>query len=77
MLKKTPHELITGMTPSINIDLIPDHIPAAQEQLQTLQKTQIELQGCLNHLQKVKNDKTPPQLAIGQWVWLEGHNLHI
>jgi transposase InsO family protein len=28
-LKKTPHKLIIGMTPSVNIDWIPDHIPAA------------------------------------------------
>jgi hypothetical protein len=30
-LKATLHELIMGMKPSVNIDLIPDHIPAAQE----------------------------------------------
>jgi hypothetical protein len=77
MLKKTPHELITGMTPSINIGLIPDHIPATQEQLQTLQKTRIELQEHLDHLQKAKEDKRPPQLTIGQRVWLEGRNLHV
>jgi hypothetical protein len=58
------------MRPSVNIDLIPDHVPAAQERLQTLQKTRVELQ-------KVKDDKRPPQLAIGQRVWLEGRNLHI
>jgi hypothetical protein len=77
MLKQTPHELITGMTPSVNIDLIPDHVPAAQERLQTLQKTRMELQKCLDHLQKVKDNKSPPQLTVGQRVWLEGHNLHI
>jgi integrase-like protein/reverse transcriptase-like protein len=76
-LKQTPHKLITGMTPSVNIDLIPDHVPAAQERLQTLQKTQKELQEHLNHLQKVKDDKKPPQLTVGQRVWLEGRNLHI
>jgi hypothetical protein len=76
-LKQTPHELITGMTPSVNIDLIPDHVPAAQERLQTLQKTRMELQERLDHLQKVKDNKSPPQLTVGQRVWLEGHNLHI
>jgi p58 integrase-like protein len=25
----------------------------------------------------VKDDKSPPQLTVGQRVWLEGHNLHI
>jgi hypothetical protein len=65
------------MTPSVNIDLIPDHVPAAQERLQTLQKTRVELQKRLDHLQKVKDDKTPPQLTIGQRVWLEGRNLHV
>jgi hypothetical protein len=43
----------------------------------TLQETQAELQKQLNHLQMVKDDKTPPQLAIGQRVWLEGCNLHV
>jgi hypothetical protein len=76
-LKKTPHELITGMTPSVNINLIPNHIPAAQERLQTLQETWAELQKCLNRLQEAEDDKRPPQLTVGQRVWLEGHNLHI
>jgi integrase-like protein/chromodomain-containing protein len=76
-LKQTPHELITGMTPSVNIDLIPDHIPAAQERLQTLQRTRAELQERLDRLQKVKDNKSPPQLTVGQRVWLEGCNLHI
>jgi integrase-like protein/chromodomain-containing protein/p58 integrase-like protein len=76
-LKQTPHELITGMTPSVNIDLIPDHVPATQERLQILQKTRTELQERLDHLQKVKDSKSPPQLTIGQRVWLEGRNLHI
>jgi hypothetical protein len=76
-LKKTPHELITGITPSVNIDLIPDHVPATQEQLQTLQKVRAELQEHLDHLQKAKDDKRPPQLTVGQRVWLEGRNLHV
>jgi chromodomain-containing protein len=76
-LKQTPYELITGMMPSVNIDLIPDHIPATQERLQTLQKTRTELQERLDHLQKVKDNKSPPQLTVGQRVWLEGRNLHI
>jgi hypothetical protein len=76
-LKKTPHELITGMTPSVNIDLIPDHVPAAQEWLQTLQETRVDLQKHLDHLQKAKDDKKPPQLTMGQRVWLEGRNLHV
>jgi hypothetical protein len=65
------------MTPSVNINLIPDHVPAAQEQLQTLRETQVELQKHLDYLQKAKDDKRPPQLMIGQRVWLEGCNLHV
>jgi reverse transcriptase-like protein/integrase-like protein/chromodomain-containing protein len=76
-LKKTPHELITGITPSIDIGLIPDHIPAAQEWLQTLQETRVELQECLDRLQKAKDDKKLPQLIVGQRVWLKGRNLHV
>jgi hypothetical protein len=49
-LKLTPQELITGMTLFVNMDLIPDHIPAIQERLQTLQETQAELQKCLDYL---------------------------
>src|SRR5258708_9781529 len=76
-LKVTPHELITGMQPSVNIDLIPDNVPAAQERIQTLHQTRTNLQAHLDQLQKVKDNKTPPQLTEGQRVWLEGHNLHV
>jgi hypothetical protein len=76
-LKKTPHELITGMTLSVNIDLIPDHVPATQEWLQTLQETRVELQKHLDRLQKAKDNKKPPQLTVGQRVWLKGRNLHV
>jgi hypothetical protein len=37
----------------------------------------VELQKHLKHLQMAKDDKRPPQLTIGQRVWLEGCNLHI
>ncbi len=77
MLKVTPYELIMGMKPSVNIDLIPDNMPAAQERIQTLHQTCADLQTRLDHLQKVKDNKSPPQLTIGQRVWLEGRNLHI
>jgi len=43
-LKTTPHELIIGMTPSVNIDLIPDNVLAAQERIQTLYQTCRDLQ---------------------------------
>ena len=76
-LKVTPHKLITGMKPSVNIDLIPDNMPAAQERIQTLHQTCTDLQAHLDHLQKVKDNKTLPQLTIGQRVWLEGRNLRI
>src|SRR5258707_3866182 len=76
-LKVTLHELITGMKPSVNINLIPDNIPATQERIQTLHQTHTDLQACLDQLQKVKDNKMPPQLTMGQRVWLEGRNLHI
>src|SRR5258708_19767847 len=77
VLKLTPHKLITGMKPSVNVDLIPDNIPAAQERIQTLHQTCIDLQAHLDQLQKVKDNKMPPQLTVGQRVWLKGCNLHI
>src|SRR5258708_18566082 len=76
-LKVTPHELIMGMKPSVNINLIPDNMPAAQERIQTLHQTHTDLQACLDQLQKVKDNKMPPQLTMRQRVWLEGRNLHI
>jgi hypothetical protein len=77
MLKVTPHKLVTGMKPLVNIGLIPEQVPAAQEQLQTLQNTRMELQEHLKCLQMTKDNKRLPQLTIGQRVWLEGCNLHI
>ncbi len=76
-LKVTPHKLIMGMKPSVNIDLILDNMPATQERIQTLHQTRTNLQACLDQLQKVKDNRTPPQLTVGQRVWLEGRNLHI
>src|SRR5258708_22956356 len=76
-LKVTPHELIMGMKPHVNTDLIPDTVPAAQERIQTLHQTCMDLQVHLDQIQKVKDNKMPPQLTIGQRVWLEGHNLHV
>ncbi len=76
-LKITPYELIMGMKPSVNIDLIPDNVPATQERIQTLHQTHVDLQEHLDHLQKVKESRILPQLTIGQRVWLKGHNLHI
>src|SRR5258708_19311340 len=51
-LKIPPHELIMGMKPSVNIDLIPDNMPAAQERIQTLHQTCKDLQAWLDQLQK-------------------------
>ena len=78
-LKITPYELIMGMKPSVNIDLIPDNVPATQERIQTLHQTHVDLQEHLDHHmpQKVKESRILPQLTIGQRVWLKGHNLHI
>src|SRR5260370_11523308 len=65
------------MKASVTIGLIADNMPAAQERIQSLHQTCTNLQAHLDHLQKVKDNKTPPQLTIGQKVWLEGCNLHI
>src|SRR5258707_14486419 len=76
-LKVTPHELITGMKPSVNVDLIPDNVLAAQERIQVLHQTRVDLQARLDQLQKDKDNKIPSQLTIRQRVWLEGCNLRI
>jgi hypothetical protein len=48
------------MRPLVNIDLIPDQVPAAQEQLQTLHEMWVELQKHLDLLQMVKDNKRLP-----------------
>jgi Chromo (CHRromatin Organisation MOdifier) domain len=83
--RKSPHELLTGTHPQINIQLIEENVPAAIDRLQELAEARRSAQERLQTIQKAKDDKTPrnprgktaEKLKKGDQVWLEGKNLSI
>jgi Chromo (CHRromatin Organisation MOdifier) domain len=83
--RKSPHELLMGTHPQINIQLIEENVPAAINRLRELAEARQSAQERLQMIQKAKDDKTPrnprgkttEKLRKGSQVWLEGKNLLI
>ena len=75
MIQKTPHELLTGMNPQINVQLIENNVLAAVDWLWELIKARQFTQSWLEWIQKGKDDKMPQLFTEGQQIWLEGKNL--
>jgi pantothenate kinase len=59
MMQKTPHKLLTGMNPQINVQLIKENVPATINQLQQLVEARQLAQSHLEHIQKAKDNKMP------------------
>ena len=76
-MQKTPHELLTGMNPQINIQLIKENVPAAIHRLQQLVEARQLAQSHPEWIQQAKDNKMPQLFTEGQQVWLEGKNLSI
>jgi Integrase zinc binding domain len=83
--QKSPHELLMGTYPQVNIQLIKENIPAMINRLQELTEARQSAQEWLQMIQKAKDNKTPrnprgkmtERLKKGNQVWLEGKNLSI
>ena len=73
--KHSPHELITGSTPSAKITSLDDSVPSAQNRLLELAKARIDAQKSLNH--RIKNPRNHRTLEVNQQVWLDARNLHV
>ena len=76
-MRKSPHELLIGIKPHINIKLIDENIPAALKRLQLLEESRKEVQTWLEQLQRGKDIRVPTEMKVGDKVWLEGKNLSV
>jgi hypothetical protein len=75
--QKTPHYLLMGHTPQVNIQLIEEHVPAAIDQIKELIEARSMIQERLKILQNRREDCTSPEFAIKDQVWLEAKNLKV
>jgi hypothetical protein len=77
---KTPHELLTGSRPQVNVKLINENVPAALDQLMELEEAQKLAQEHLEACQKVRDTKKGQQwteMEEGDQVWLEAKNFKV
>jgi Chromo (CHRromatin Organisation MOdifier) domain len=77
---KTPHKLLTGIRPQVNVKLIKENIPATLNQLVELEEARKLAQERLEACQKVRDTKKGQQwaeLEEGDQVWLEVKNFKV
>ena len=75
--KASPHKLLLGIEPQVNVKFLSDVAPTAVDRLRTLEEARKEAQTRLETLQKSKDDRKPRQLTQGDDVWLEAKNLAV
>jgi len=75
--KASPHKLLLGLEPQVNVKFLSDVAPTAVDRLHTLEEARKEAQTRLETLQKSKDDRKPRQLMQGDDVWLEAKNLTV
>ena len=73
--KVSPHCMLFGLEPQVNVKFLSDAAPVAVDRLQILSDTRKEAQMRLEALQKHKDDHKLHQLTQGDDVWLEAKNL--
>jgi len=75
--KASPHKLLLGLEPQVNVKFLSDVAPTAVDRLCTLEEARKEAQTRLETLQKSKDDRKPRQLTQGDDIWLEAKNLAV
>ncbi len=73
----SPHELLTGTRPQVNIQLINGNTPATDIRLKELEEARQEVQKSLEVRQLQRNNGRMMEMKVGDRVWLEGKNLHV
>jgi hypothetical protein len=73
--KLSPHKMLFGIEPQVNVKFINDTNPTLVNRLQILDKAQKEAQIRLEALQKHKDDCKSRQLMQEDNIWLEAKNL--
>jgi hypothetical protein len=71
----TPHQLITGINPSVSITIPDDAVPIAQERLKILLDARFDAQKALQR--RIKPLTTPRTFVPGNKVWLDARNLKV
>ena len=71
----SPHKLLLGFEPQINVKFLSDVASTAIDRLHTLEEVQTEAQTQLETLQKSKDSHKPRTLMQGDDIWLEAKNL--
>jgi len=75
-LGKSPHELITGMNPTIQIEIPQeDTVPAANDRLTEMKEARE--QADQTAAKQTNYNKPVPELSEGTEVWLDGKNLKL
>jgi hypothetical protein len=77
VIKVSPHKLLLGLEPQVNIKFLSGVAPTAVNRLCTLEEAQKEAQTQLETLQKSKDNCKSRQLTQGDDVWLEAKNLTV
>ncbi len=77
MTRHSPHELLIGTRPQVNIQLIDGNTPAADVRLKELEEARQEVQKSLEAQQSQRDNRRMMEMKVGNRVWLEGKNLHI
>jgi hypothetical protein len=75
--QQTPHYLLMGHTPQINVQLIEEHVPAAADRIKELIETRSIVQEKLKNMQNRQNDCKTPEFTKKDQVWLEAKNLKV
>jgi hypothetical protein len=73
--KASPHKLLLGLEPRVNVKFLHDIAPMAVDRLHTLEEARKGAQTQLETLQKSKDNHKPRQLMQGDDVWLKAKNL--
>jgi hypothetical protein len=73
--RRTPHELLIGINPDINLLTSETSIPAADHRLAQLIESRERAQSAL--LKQTKNPRKLRNLDVGQEVWLDARNLKV
>jgi len=63
--KASPHKLLLGFEPQVNVKFLSDIAPMAVDRLRTLEEARTEAQTRLETLQKSKDSRKPRTLTQG------------
>jgi hypothetical protein len=75
--QQTPHYLLTGHTPQINVQLIEEHVPTVTQQTKELIETRNIIQERLKNMQDQQGNHKTPEFTEKDQVWLEAKNLKV